>query len=173
MDQIVNERWLPVVGFEGLYEVSDHGRVRSLDRVVPNGARGVRTCRGKVRTPVVGMAGYAEMSLRKNNKTHLQRVHGMVMRAFVGPPPEAHEVRHADHDRLNNLLTNLSYGTRQDNMIDCSKATRVSGQVLTAEDALAICADRRPRAQIAKAYGVSIACVKGVRAKNSFAWAHL
>jgi hypothetical protein len=111
------EQWLPVVGYEGLYEVSDRGRVRSLDRNVTTRA-GVRRYKGRIlrMTPV---NGYPAVALSLVGKQDTRPVHLLLMEAFAGPCPEGQEVRH-----LNDVKTdcrwpeNLAYGTRKENFKD-------------------------------------------------------
>ena len=103
------ERWLPVVGWEGIYEVSDFGRVRSLYR------KG-RT-RGKV-LKQVNDGGYRNVTLSDLPRYSIAKVHQLVMEAFVGPRPEGLEVCHYDGDGSNNRLDNLRYDTRAANQQD-------------------------------------------------------
>ena len=104
------EHWLPVADYEGLYEVSDLGQVRSLPR---------RTTSGRVLKPQpVSKFGHLEASLSRNGKVSRQLVHRLVLAAFVGPCPEGEEVRHLDGNPGNNRLSNLAYGTRGENNLD-------------------------------------------------------
>lgn len=78
------EQWLPVINFEGLYEVSDKGRIRSLDRLVKdkNGNR-TRYLKGRILTNICATTGYHMVSLHKNEKRKTRRtVHRLVMEAF-------------------------------------------------------------------------------------------
>jgi hypothetical protein len=117
VNEPIPERWLPVVGYEGLYEVSDRGRVRSLDRVVPSRG-GWRTHRGKILSaPRNGK--YVKYHLHvKGDPGRTFRAHVLVLSAFVGPPDSGHLGRHLDDDPENNALSNLSWGTQGDNMND-------------------------------------------------------
>lgn len=104
MDAIEPESWRPVVGYEDLYEVSDHGRVFS------------------VRTGKYLKAGmnrrHRHVALCRGDQGKSYRVHRLVMEAFIGPCPAGMETRHLDDDPDNNHLTNLVYGTRSENMLD-------------------------------------------------------
>jgi len=96
------ERWLPVGGYEGLYEVSDLGRVRSLPRFHAG---------GRVLKP--GTSGpRAMVGLCRDGRSRTFAVHILVARAFLGPCPDGMEVCHGPAGRLDNRLTNLSYGTK-------------------------------------------------------------
>lgn len=117
-----DERWLPVASYEGWYEVSDHGRVRSLDRTVDEArGRSVRH-KGKLLALQWNTArsgkGYWVIRLYKNSAGETKYVHRMVLDAFVGPCPEGMESRHGPNGSIDNNLSNLSYGTRHQNSLD-------------------------------------------------------
>jgi len=103
------ERWLPVVGYEGLYEVSDLGRVRSLPR---------NTTSGRILCLSISGPGYQQVSLFAQGRLKKTYVHHLVAEAFIGPRPEGYEIRHLDGDRLNNTLANLRYGVHSENELD-------------------------------------------------------
>lgn len=102
------EEWRPVVGYEGLYEVSDLGRVKRVG--AGQGTRpGIRKLHANPRS------GYLSVNLSKGNRQRTHRVHRLVLEAFVGPCPEGMESCHADDDRNNNRLENLRWGTHAEN----------------------------------------------------------
>lgn len=113
------ELWRPVVGHEADYEVSDLGRVRSLDRerTFPNryGTPSTRLFKGKLLSPYPNHNGYMIVNLWKARKMHARRVHALVLEAFVGPRPPGMEGMHGDDDKTNNVLANLSWGTSGEN----------------------------------------------------------
>ena len=118
----MNELWQPVVGYEGLYEVSDQGRVRSLDRVVkckrPFGGISERPQAGKVlslgtRTNNNGRK-FAHIS--KGGVSRSPLVHRLVAAAFIGPCPKGFEVDHVNGDPLDNRACNLEYVTHEENI---------------------------------------------------------
>lgn len=109
MNESTPERWLPVVGWEGLYEVSDLGRVRSLPR---------KHTRGRIRKLQIGKNGYWSVALSLNEIRKTYTLHRLMAEAFLGPRPEGQEVRHLDDNRLNCNLSNLAYGTRTENNLD-------------------------------------------------------
>lgn len=111
-DQI--EHWLPVVGYEGAYEVSDLGRVRSLDRITSHGHKR----RGLIRKPTAMPAGYLLVNLWHGNSPRIWLVHRLVLAAFVGPAPEDAEGRHGVGGTGNNELANLTWGTHSENQFD-------------------------------------------------------
>lgn len=106
------ERWLPVVGYEGLYLVSDAGRVRSLPR---RGGRN-RLYGGQLLQPcITAHGGYLAVRLARANTGRTRRIHVLVAAAFFGPRPAGYDIRHLDGDPTNNVLVNLAYGTRSEN----------------------------------------------------------
>lgn len=106
----MNEVWKPVVGFEGLYEVSNQGRVRSLLISDKHGATSGHCLKaGDVR-------GYRQVILRKEGRSHSGLVHRLVAMAFVGlPPTPKHQVNHKDLNKSNNVPENLEWVTQTQN----------------------------------------------------------
>ena len=125
------ETWKQIPGHPG-YEVSDHGRVRSVDRYVEttNGQR--RFYRGKMLRPG-RMNDHGHVSVMLGRREGSRCVHDLVLRAFKGPPPEGHEGLHRDGDGSNNQLSNLRWGTRSENNRDI---TRLGRRRLTLEQAV-------------------------------------
>ncbi len=106
------ESWLPVVGFKEHYFVSDQGRVMRV-------ARGMGTWPGKILSTSRSHAyGYNVVDLSMSCKQTTKCVHDLVLRAFVGPPPEGMEARHLDGNPKNNCLSNLLWGTDIENQHD-------------------------------------------------------
>jgi HNH endonuclease/NUMOD4 motif/Helix-turn-helix len=109
------EQWRPIPDYEGMYEVSDHGRVRSLDRMVYAGNGRDRFARGRMLKLIEG-GHYLFVMLRDGSgKATPRRVHRLVLEAFVGPRPAGMECRHLDGVRRNCHLDNLACGTRAEN----------------------------------------------------------
>ena len=113
------EQWKPVNGYEGLYEVSSHGRVRSVDRTVTRSDGQVHRRKGKLlRTPLSPGGGYPFVNLSTQGKHRIRYVHSLVAGAFIGTRPEGMEVCHNDGIKTNNHVDNLRYGTSSDNELD-------------------------------------------------------
>jgi NUMOD4 motif len=115
----VIEKWREVVGYEGMYTVSNLGRVKSLARNVRGGRGGLRPIKEAFLTPVVMSVGYPAVTLR-NGKTAVKRyVHDLVLRAFRGPPQEGQYARHhPDPTKTNCVLSNLCWGSPAQNTGD-------------------------------------------------------
>ena len=116
------EVWNPVVGYEGFYEVSSFGRVRSLDRIVYDlDGRRTRIFKGKELSLLKGK--YLTVCLfkptnRRNGTKHkaeTKSVHSLVAISFIGEPPIGSEVMHLDGNPYNNYVCNLRYGSRMCN----------------------------------------------------------
>ena len=111
----MRETWLPVKGYEGLYEVSDFGRVRSLDRVRLGG----KPLPGKVLKPgKVNVLGHLKVNLMAQGVLRSVLVHHLVLEAFVAARLPGAESRHLDGDPSNNTPGNLSWGTSSANNYD-------------------------------------------------------
>ncbi len=113
----MDERWLPVVGFEESYEVSDHGNVRSFDRIRRN-RFGTALRRSSPLRPQELQGGHLRVRLYQDGKQSSRLVHVLVLEAFVGPRPEGLQGLHWDDDPNNNHIDNLRWGTRSDNSLD-------------------------------------------------------
>ena len=116
-EAFADEQWLPVVGYEGLYEVSDHGRVRSCDRVVGRGS-GSYTLPGRVLMQRSDRTGRPLLDLMKAGKRRTIKVQRMVLEAFVGPRSEGLECCHYNDIPTDNRLSNLRWDTSTANHLD-------------------------------------------------------
>lgn len=113
----MSEAWRAIPGFEGLYEVSSAGRVRSLDRPVRCG-KGRGMLRGRILSPTCGNRGYPVVSLCVDGAKFTRHVHRLVLLAFVGECPPGNECRHINGDCGDARLSNLAWGTSKENAQD-------------------------------------------------------
>ena len=104
------EEWRPVVGYEGLYEVSNTGRVRSLDRYVRSKSKSYRLQKGSILSPSTSN-GYLYVILQASQVTRKFRIHRLVAQAFLPNPDNLPQVNHKDEDKLNNRVDNLEWCT--------------------------------------------------------------
>lgn len=181
------EMWLPIVGFEGLYEVSDIGRVRSLDRILPYertdqySGRLIevqRKRKGQLLRPGRKPSGHVSVALGRGRSMD---VHVLVLEAFAGPCPIGHEALHGNDIPDDNRLANLRWGTRSENLHDAVKNGRkpVGDQhflsKLRASDIPLIRREsmggRGSVAGLARLFGVNEATIRQVR--DGRAWRHV
>lgn len=112
------EEWRAIPGYEGLYEVSSLGQVRSMTRTVPARNRFgsmLKRYEGRVKATHLDKDGYVYLGLYRGGTGQMHRVSRLVLLAFVGQPEPGMEACHDDHDKTNNALSNLSWGTRLEN----------------------------------------------------------
>ncbi len=116
--KMTKEAWKSIRGYKDYYEVSDLGRVRSLDRVVPNPRWGFQKCKGRIKSLTPGSGGYLVVTLSKYGKDTVCMVHRLVLSAFKGKCPPGKQCCHNDGDRENNCVKNLRWDTSRNNHFD-------------------------------------------------------
>lgn len=175
------EVWLPVVGYEGSYEVSDLGRVWSVARVITRSDGHPKTIPYKIKNLYKEDSGYMCVGLGIGGKHTSYRIHTLVLTAFVGPRPSGMECCHyPDRDRSNNALSNLRWGTRGDNRQDSIihgtllRGSKIKQSKLT-ETIVSEIRHRRSNGEeitrLALEFGVSFRCV--FRAVHRESWTHV
>lgn len=113
------ETWLPIPGWEGFYEVSDLGRVRSVDRVIVRNTGSPQTWRGRILFQGShAYDGRHSVSLYAEGRRETHRVAPLVLQAFVGPRPEGMFCCHRNGDCTNDRLSNLRWDTPSGNELD-------------------------------------------------------
>ena len=173
----MTERWVAMPEWEGLYEVSDRGHVRSLDKVcgAKNGGKALR--RGRVLSPVVKAGRYLAVTLADRARRKQHFVHDLVLLAFVGKKPRGMQVCHFDDAHQNNVLANLRYGTPKENGADAVRNNkRPKGSAhgcakLTEADVLTIRNTPLANREIACIYGIHPAHVNRIRTRKI--WKHI
>jgi hypothetical protein len=110
--------WKAIPGYEGMYEVSDEGEVRTLEREWVSGMNTRRMVKPGLKKQTKDKDGYPRVTLCLKGKKARKRVHQLVTEAFIGPQPKGMQVRHLDHSCDNNRLDNLCYGTAKENAAD-------------------------------------------------------
>lgn len=113
------EEWRPVVGWEGFYEVSSHGQVRSVARVIAR-TNGPLPVQPRVLKPQIKNGRHQSVTLRDtaNGRTERPYIHRLVAEAFIPNPDGFRVVRHLDDNPLDNRVENLAWGSQSDNMHD-------------------------------------------------------
>lgn len=120
------EVWKPVVGYEGLYEVSNYGNIRSLDKRVGWWQNKTRVINGRIISQYK-LDRYPKVRLTKDKTGKMKYVHRLVAEAFIPNPDKLPEVNHIDENKMNNHVDNLEWCTREYNN---SYGTRLERQLL-------------------------------------------
>lgn len=165
------EEWRPVVGYEGLYEVSTLGRVRRI-------AAAMGTWPYRVLRPQADQKGYIRVCLCKDGRQRTTAVHIMVAQAFLGPRPPGTEVNHIDYRPSNPTLANLEYITHGENVRHAvlHGARRVRGEghhksKLCDEDVRTIRQSGATTSALARQYGMSRSSIRDIRMGRH--WRHV
>lgn len=131
--------WKDVSGYEGLYQVSNLGEVRSLGRYINSGITDKRFLRGRTLKPKVRKEGYLEVALYKNHRKKWITVHRLVAKTFIPDPEHLPQVNHKDENKENNKVGNLewcsaqyniNYGTRNVRMANSNTNGKQSKPIL-------------------------------------------
>ena len=175
VNQTFEEKYVPIPGYEGKYEVSNTGKVRSLTRKVPC-RNGVRVVKGRV-LKTVKTDGYPKVSLSGKGRT----VHRLVAEVFVHRGRKDQTmVNHIDNDRANNVYTNLEWVTNKENIQHGVRqrrnayGERQGGSILTEEQVKSIPKLRESGLtlkEIGKMFGCDLTTVHYAATGKS--WKHL
>lgn len=171
------EEWRDIAGYEGFYQVSSEGRVRSIVRMLQSAIdAGIRKEK-QILAFGSNKQGRLQVVLCKHAITKRVQVHTLVLEAFVGPKPLGMECLHDDNDYTNNWVGNLKWGTHTENMRDKERhGTQTRGESharakLTDDDIRNIRKDPRTSRVIGAAYAVSQVAI--VFIKNRKTWKHV
>lgn len=115
----MEEIWKPVKGYEGLYEVSNLGKVRSLDHICKYRIKGyviTKLIEGRILNNHLATIGYYILGLHKDKKSRFVYVHRLVAEAFIENPNGYRYINHKDEDKTNNRVDNLEWCTQKHNL---------------------------------------------------------
>lgn len=172
------EIWKAVVGYEGLYEVSDLGRVRALPRNAGKSKSATGGWPGKIIKQ--SETRYPHVGLSCRNKSKTWQIHTLVAAAFIGPRPNGMVVRHKDDNKKNIRVGNLCYGTQKENINDSIANGKIRIGEMNVNSSLTDSSVLEIRnlhtlgktmADIARAFSVSEFCVASIVKGRT--WRHL
>lgn len=125
----MEEIWKEIEGYEGLYEISNLGRVRRMAHVQRTNFRIFQVPSKIIALNKVG-AGYMQAPLRKEGKTTHHLVHRLVAKHFIPNPNNLPQVNHLDEDKTNNIVTNLQWVSPHDNLVYGHRMEKIRKPVL-------------------------------------------
>ena len=173
-EELEREEWRDVIGYEGVYSVSNLGRVRRDLQVA--GSQ-----RGRILSGAWDAYGYPRACLCKNDVRNTVKVHHLVAEVFIGPRPKDQTVNHKDGIKTNNRVGNLEYCTNIENLKHAVKIglmKRFPGErngmsKLTAEQVLEIrnAPTIRAACDLAQSFGLNGHSAYGIRARRC--WKHI
>jgi hypothetical protein len=111
-----NEIWQNIEGYEDCYQVSNLGRVKSLDRIIPHKGHETQHIKGKIcKGKIIKAGGYVVVNISKNNNGKWIKVHQLVAKAFIPNPENKREIDHINTIPTDNRVENLRWATRTEN----------------------------------------------------------
>lgn len=134
----MTENWKNIPGYEGLYQASNLGGIRSLDRTVPTRRWESSSRRIKgllIKQYLNTVTGYLHVKLNLNGRKKTHSVHRLVASAWIGGCPEGQEVRHGPNGKTDNSAHHLRYGTRRENHLD-KRRDGTSGKRVKRDDGI-------------------------------------
>lgn len=155
MDQ--TEIWKDILGYEGLYQISNYGRIKRMHRDKKHRCGLFRILRQKI-----NQNGYHCIGLYKNKKRKDFLIHRLVLRAFIGQCPKKMESCHNDGNPGNNFIKNLRYDTRSNNALDRTKHGRATNPIWF----LGNCGNKSPVSKLNEKQVIEIKKLLGSTLKN-------
>lgn len=167
---MATEIWKDIPGYEGQYQASDQGRIRSVDRI-ENTARGPWHYKGKILRPgVYCKSGHVSVVLGHGRNG--SPVHQLVMATFIGPRAKDADVRHLNGNPKDNRLSNLAYGSRTENIIDVYRQGK-RWRRLNLKEVYQIKESLSQGVKgsvLAKQYGVTATTISAIKTGTTYAW---
>ena len=177
----MEEIWKDIPGYEGWYQASTHGRIRSLPRQDyrrdAHGGHSTWAYTGRVLRVRPKESGHLNVSLGAHNT---KKVHRLILETFVGPCPVGYECLHADGDPRNNRLENLRWGTRVENREDIRRHAQLyrrrQGSTWLSEETIRDIKrdlaqpDRPIQKVLAEKYGVHVNTINNINRGYTHKW---
>lgn len=172
------EEWKDVKGYEGFYEVSNLGNIKSLDRVIQRKTSNMKI-KGRQMSQYLGNAGYPMINLCINGKCKRHLVHRIVATAFLPNPLNKGYVNHIDGNKQNSNLENLEWSTPTENSIhaheyglaNVSRGEKQHSAKLNEEKVKYIRESSKTVKELSLVFNVSEQAIRDVKNKRS--WKHI
>ena len=162
-----NKEWRPIKGYEGLYEVSNTGEIKSLPRVRKNGKSSYLQ-KEKLLRQSNTTTGYKKVELVKDGKRKSLKVHRLVAQAFIPNPQNKPQVNHLDGNKINNNVSNLEWATISENVqhgydtgLNSNKYT------LDEEKIIKLYTEGQSLNEVAKIFNCSVGVIQRILKKNN------
>jgi hypothetical protein len=182
-----SEVFVDIQGYEGYYQVSNYGNVRSLDRVIKEKTGKIQTLKGRILKPRINPGGYYHVGLGKNGTRATFAIHQLVARAFIPNPNKKRTVNHINGDKLSNNVSNLEWSTYSENLehayktglrqavkpseVACKNYRRKLNEQQVREIKRLIVADFLTLKQIANQYNVGRSTISSIKSGRN--WRHI
>ena len=167
------EVWKDIPEYEGLYQVSNLGRVRSVDRIIVKKNKATMLYKGKILKYYEDTKGRLSVSLSKNDKKKNIRVHIIVAETFISKRPDKKVICHINGNNQDNRLVNLRYDTQSENIIDIYRQGKKHGKLSTDE----VIEIRRlysngeyTQTELAEKFNVSLGTIECVINRRTYYW---
>lgn len=158
------EEWKSILGYDGYFEVSNYGRIRSLPREIQKSDGTLQRVQGQELRPFIrdsskiSTVKHYRIALRLNGVQKKYFVHRLVAAAFIRPPKEGEIVNHIDNNGLNNYYKNLEWCTHKENVAHCHKQNRQNREKVLEAQAKTVASIKQKKmnrelARVGKTYG--------------------
>ncbi len=175
----MKEIWKDIPDYIGIYQVSNLGQVKSLDRTITKGNNFTQKCKGKILSKWINGRGYANTVLWKDGTQKTFRIHRLVCIMFLENPLDKEQVNHKDGNKLNNCVDNLEWCTNLENIRHAYKTGLKTGNLgtingsskLTEEEVISIRNSSKSSETLAYLYKVNTSTI--TRIKSRKLWKHI
>lgn len=172
------EDWKDVINYEGIYQVSNLGRIKSLSRYVKHWRGGFLNTKEIVKKPFISKSGYLITELSKNASKSKFLIHRLVAEAFIPNPEGKPQVNHINGIKTDNRVENLEWNTRSENIKHADsrglrnlKGVNNAGAKLSEKEVFDIRQSENSIDALALKYNVGKSCIKKII--NKITWKHI